>query len=172
MPCPFLFTFLSAPNTPHPWPVHGTVALLRLTCAPAVCMQSLHPADPGGGASLPSNGRGAQRPEGKWRLWCHRCTLSVWTCVCAHKSWYVEIRAYRCVDLTDVIADRHFCSPCEDGGKKDGGGGVSLISHSDSAWRLLTTNSTTVSLSRYSTWHALQSDYSVNRPEISLGCLS
>ncbi|XP_026103843.1 calcium/calmodulin-dependent protein kinase type II subunit gamma-like [Carassius auratus] len=28
-------------------------------------LKSLHPADPGGGASLPSNGRGAQRPEGK-----------------------------------------------------------------------------------------------------------
>lgn len=59
---------LSLPFPPlHPWPVHGIVSLLRLTCAPlGVCMQSLHPADPGGGASLPSNGCGAPGPEGEW----------------------------------------------------------------------------------------------------------
>lgn len=48
-----------------PVPVHERMALLRLTCAPGVCMQSLHPADPGGGASLPSNGRGAPRSQGE-----------------------------------------------------------------------------------------------------------
>lgn len=34
---------------------------------PGVCMQSLHPADLGGGASLPSNGCGAPGPEGEWK---------------------------------------------------------------------------------------------------------
>lgn len=70
------------PHTPLPPLHHASLPFLSLPtplacardCSAAqtnmrpllgVCMQSLHPADPGGGASLPSNGCGAPGPEGE-----------------------------------------------------------------------------------------------------------
>lgn len=45
--------------------VRAAGARLELTRAPGVCMQSLHSADPGGCAPLPSDGRSPSRPQGE-----------------------------------------------------------------------------------------------------------
>lgn len=45
--------------------VRAASARLELTRAPGVCMQSLHSADPGGCATLPSDGRCPSRPQGE-----------------------------------------------------------------------------------------------------------
>lgn len=49
---------------PSAW-LRAAGARLELTPAPGVCMQSLHSADPGGCAPLPSDGRSPSRPQGE-----------------------------------------------------------------------------------------------------------
>lgn len=101
LPYPSCPPLLHSPPTPkHPWPLHGIVALLRLTCDPppsllGVCMQSLHPADPGGGASLPSNGCGAPGPEGEWRV-SRCCPLRIFCYMFVVGGWGALRVSYLC----------------------------------------------------------------------------